>query len=230
VTGGRLLGRKLAVPPGLSVRPTGDRIREASFARLGDLADARVLDLFAGTGALGIEALSRGAAEAVFVERSSAVRQVLERNLRSCGLVPPQAQVVRSDARTALPRLARRGVRFDLVLVDPPYGPDAIPEALALLAGSGVLASGAMVVAERSRRHPLRPVAGLAILDERRYGETVVSRLAAGPGGSDEAAAPGRGAGAGGEPGCQGAAVGSGGPGRTGGGPRDAGPRDGDER
>ena len=110
VTGGRLGGRRLLRPPA-GVRPTADRVREALFARLGDLEDAAVLDLFAGTGALGIEALSRGACAATFVERTAASASVLGRNLAALGLAEG-VRVLREDVGRALRRLGREGVLF----------------------------------------------------------------------------------------------------------------------
>jgi len=159
------------------VRPTADRVREALFAALGDIAGARVLDLYAGTGALGIEALSRGAARAVFVERSRAALGVLRRNLASLGLGEDEVRVVGGDARAALRRLGRGGERFDLVFLDPPYASDEAPRALEGLVASGVLSPTAQVVLEASRRHPVPIVAGLALCDQRRYGDTLIARF-----------------------------------------------------
>jgi len=156
-------------------------VREALFARLGDLEGAHVLDLYAGSGALGIEALSRGAASAVFVERSAPVRAVLRANLASLGL-DDVAEVVGGDVAAALRRLARDGRSFELVLLDPPYREaQEAPRALRALATSGILAAGALVVAETSRRAALPPIEGLEPLDERRYGDTVIHRLTPDP-------------------------------------------------
>jgi 16S rRNA (guanine966-N2)-methyltransferase len=165
-------------PAGRGVRPTTDRVREAIFARLGALDGARVLDLYAGTGALGIEAISRGAASVVFVERARASLEVLERNLASLGLAQ-RARVLRRDAAAALAALGQAAERFDLVLLDPPYEMGEEERALCALVSAGVLAPGAVVVVERSRRHALASIAGLVLEDERRYGDTVVSRLCA---------------------------------------------------
>lgn len=159
------------------MRPTADRVREALFAALGDLVGARVLDLYAGTGALGIEALSRGAQRAVFVERSQAARAVLRRNLAFLGLGKDEARVLGGDAVAALRRLARGGERFDLVFLDPPYASEEAPRALAGLVASGVLSPTAEVVLESSRRHPLPLVAGLALRGQRRYGDTTITRF-----------------------------------------------------
>lgn len=175
---GRFGGRRLAAAPRAGVRPTSDRVREALFAWLGDLAGARVLDLYAGTGALGIEALSRGAARVVFVERSQAALGVLRRNLASLGLEgSPEVRVLRDDAARAARRLGREGERFDLALLDPPYASDELSRALAALVEAGVLSPTAEVVVEASRRHPVPAVAGLALRDARRYGDTLVARL-----------------------------------------------------
>jgi 16S rRNA (guanine966-N2)-methyltransferase len=178
VTGGRLGGRRLVAPPS-GVRPTADRVREALFARLSDLDGVCVLDLYAGTGALGIEALSRGAERAVFVERSNASLAALRRNLLALDL-DARARVVRGDVSSALRRLAGEELRFDLVLADPPYAERALAAPLSLLVSGGLLAPGATVVVERSRRHPLPPVAGLVSHESRRYGDTELEWL--GPG------------------------------------------------
>jgi 16S rRNA (guanine966-N2)-methyltransferase len=177
VTGGRLARRRL-LPPPPGVRPSADRVRESLFSVLGELAALRVLDLYAGTGALGIEALSRGAKSAVFVERSVGSLSILNKNLEALGL-RSEARVLREDVLRALLRLGRESARFELVLMDPPYGPDANQAALEALVPAGLLVATGRVVIERSRRHPLRPVDGLESVDVRRYGDTVVECLAA---------------------------------------------------
>jgi 16S rRNA (guanine966-N2)-methyltransferase len=178
VTGGRLGGRRLVAPPS-GVRPTADRVREALFARLAALDGVCVLDLYAGTGALGIEALSRGAERAVFVERSNASLAALRRNLRTLEL-EACARVMRGDVRSALRRLAVEGLCFDLVLADPPYADRELAAPLSLLVSGQLLAPGATVVVERSRRHPLPGVPGLVSHGSRRYGDTELEWLEAG--------------------------------------------------
>lgn len=175
MTGGALGGRVLVAPAGRSVRPTTDRVREAVFARLGEIEGARALDLYAGTGALGIEALSRGASRAVFVERARPALDALRRNVDALGLAA-RARIVAREVAAALADLGRAGERFDLVFVDPPYGTGEDERALRAALAAGVLAAGAVVVVERSRRHALPPIAGLVLADERRYGDTVVGR------------------------------------------------------
>ncbi len=175
VTGGRLSGRRLTTPKGDAVRPSTDRVRESLFARLGDLSGARVLDLYAGSGALGIEALSRGAASAVFVEQATASLRCIRANLEALDL-EACSRSQRAEAVAAVRRLGRTGERFDLVLLDPPYGPDEARRALGAIAEARILAAGAVVVAEASRRHPPGEVAGLRSLDERTHGESLVVR------------------------------------------------------
>ncbi len=182
VTGGELRGRRIRVPRSSVVRPTADRVREALFARLGELDGVRALDLFAGSGALGIEALSRGAAQAVFVERSAPVAELLRANLVDLG-VRERAKVVHGEAAGVVRRLAAAGERFDLALLDPPYAElGAMARALRALATSGILAPRATVVVEASRRHAPQPVEGLVPVDERRYGDTVIHRFEHGSG------------------------------------------------
>lgn len=179
VTGGRLRGRRLLAPPP-GVRPSADRVREALFARLGDLRGVAALDLYAGTGALGIESLSRGVASVVFVERAPRSLAILRRNLAALALVE-QARILREDVSRGVRRLGREGLRFGLVLVDPPYDSGEDERALRALVESDVLAPQGTVVVERSRRHPLPAIAGLERIDERRYGDTVIDRFSAPP-------------------------------------------------
>jgi 16S rRNA (guanine966-N2)-methyltransferase len=134
------------------------------------------LDLYAGTGALGIEALSRGAASVVFVERAARSLQVLRANLSELAL---DARVVAADVVRGIRRLSEQGARFGLVFLDPPYASDELARALAALVDARLLSPGAVVVVESGRRHPVPVVEGLAALDERRYGDTLITRLAA---------------------------------------------------
>ena len=150
------------------------------FARLGDLDGASVLDLYAGTGALGLEALSRGADSLVCVEQASSSLSVLRANVAALGL-SERVTVVPGDVVHALRQLAGSGASFDLVLIDPPYASAELPRALDALRDAGLLAQGGVVVIERGRRHSLPDLDGWDPLDERRYGDTVVARLEASP-------------------------------------------------
>ncbi|MGI8920147.1 MAG: 16S rRNA (guanine(966)-N(2))-methyltransferase RsmD [Solirubrobacteraceae bacterium] len=172
VIAGALGGRRLQAPPGRSTRPTSERVREALFAILGSVARARVLDLFAGTGALGIEALSRGARRATFVESAPAVARVLSANLAALGLREPVAAVLCRDALQFL-REAEVGAHpYDLVFLDPPYARAGTLGPTLSRALPAVLAPGARVVSESDPRAPLG--LDLALLDERRYGDTLI--------------------------------------------------------
>ena len=151
VTGGELRGRRIRVPRSPRRGPRPDRVREALFACLGDLDGVRALDLFAGSGALGIEALSRGATQAVFVERSAAVAELLRANLVDLGVRERGEGRARRRRWASVRRLAAAGERFDLALLDPPYAElGAMARALRALATSGILAPRATVVVEAS--------------------------------------------------------------------------------
>ena len=167
IIGGSLGGRRLRAPRGADTRPTADRVRESLFNILGDLEGLRVLDLYAGTGALALEALSRGAREAVLVDKAAEPIRCIEENARDLGVLA-QTRILRADAATALARLA--GERFDLCFLDPPYRLVVDPVLDALPA---VLAPGARVVVEHDRRRP--PGGPLLCTDRRRYGDTEVS-------------------------------------------------------
>ena len=158
------------------MRPSSDRVRESLFATLGSLDGVQVLDLYAGSGALGIEALSRGAEQAVFVERAAGALEILRRNLAQLEL-GDRSRVLRSDARSAIRQLGRRGERYDLVLMDPPYAAGEAEEAMAAVVEAGILSGEGTLVVESSCRHLPGEVAGLLRLDARRYGDTVMLRF-----------------------------------------------------
>ena len=170
VIAGRHRGRRLQAPPGAATRPTSDRVREALFSVLGARVEqARVLDLFAGSGALGIEALSRGAAEVTFVDSAPASIRAIRANLAALGA---EAEVRRADARRFLGTASAAARQYDLVFLDPPYRLAGRLGSELTAALPAVLAPGAAVVAESDRRSPLE--LGIPILDERRYGDTLI--------------------------------------------------------
>ncbi|HMD52057.1 MAG TPA: 16S rRNA (guanine(966)-N(2))-methyltransferase RsmD [Solirubrobacteraceae bacterium] len=173
VIAGRLGGRRLKAPAGRLTRPTSDRVREALFAMLGGIEGAHVLDLFAGTGALGIEALSRGAERAVFVERDAAAVRVLRENLQALELTPGAAEVRRADVLAALQSARKRKETYDLLFIDPPYGQARAwgPELSALL--PPLLRPAARIVVESDRRAPLALEA--EVERQRRYGDTSIT-------------------------------------------------------
>jgi len=172
VIAGRLGGRRLKAPGGRVTRPTSERVREALFAMLGELEGAIVLDVFAGAGALGIEALSRGAARAVFIERDPGAVRALNANLAALGIEPSQAQVRRADTLRALRSARAREETYDLVFIDPPYGRarEWGPRLSAVV--PSLLRPAARIVVESDRRAPLELQADLE--RERRYGDTSI--------------------------------------------------------
>jgi 16S rRNA (guanine966-N2)-methyltransferase len=177
VTAGADRGRKLRAPRGAMTRPTGAKVREAIFNILGPPPPHPVLDLFAGTGSLGIEALSRGAVAADFVERDPRALVILHRNLRELGLAG-RARVIGSNVQNALHCMASQaeGRVFGWVFVDPPYASGEAGPVLGILAGGDILAEGAIIIVEHDRRHlPDEAVGNLVMTDRRFYGDTGVS-------------------------------------------------------
>ncbi|MEA2123519.1 MAG: rRNA (guanine966-N2)-methyltransferase [Solirubrobacteraceae bacterium] len=170
IVAGRWGGRRLSSPKGAATRPTSDRVREALFSILGERVQrARVLDLFAGSGALGLEALSRDAAEATFVDSAAASVATVKANLQALG---GEAEVRRSDALRFLRAASGEARHYDLVLLDPPY---RLAERLGRELSEtlpAVLAPSALVISESDRRAPL-PL-DLPLTDERRYGDTLI--------------------------------------------------------
>jgi 16S rRNA (guanine966-N2)-methyltransferase len=173
IVGGAAGGRRLGVPPGSGTRPTADRVREALFSSLetefGSFDGLAVLDLYAGSGAIGLEALSRGAAQAVLVESDRKAADVIAANIKVVGL--PGAKVLTRPVEkiTASDALAV----FDLVFADPPYKLETVElqDVLVDLAANGWLADDAVVVVERGKREPWEWPEGFAALRDRKYGE-----------------------------------------------------------
>jgi len=173
VVAGKHRGRRLLGPPGSTVRPTSERAREAlfnilahgRFAPIPIYQDARVLDLFAGTGALGLEALSRGARFATFVENDRAARAILAQNVAALG-EDGHVRILAADAS----RLPRADGPYDLIFLDPPYRSGLAERALTSLQETRWLAPQALIVVELAAREPFAPPAEFEILEERRYG------------------------------------------------------------
>jgi 16S rRNA (guanine966-N2)-methyltransferase len=185
ITGGTLRGRALVPPPDERVRPTSDKVRQAIFNILAHndfgtgfvLEDARVADLFAGTGALGIEALSHGAKFCLLVDDAAESRALLRRNVEALHLTGA-TKIWRRDATDLGSLTSGAGGPFDLVFLDPPYHKDLVPRALASLAAGGWLAPNALLVAETADDEALSPP-GYRVLDTRSYGDTAVHILTA---------------------------------------------------
>ena len=173
---GSARGRRLKAVPGTGTRPTADRVKEAIFSMIGPyFSGETALDLFAGTGALGIEALSRGAGRAVFVDQDKRCVDIIVDNLRTVGFAE-RAEVYRNDAQRALKALAKRQRRFDLVFLDPPYRLRLIDTLLGVLEADGLLQPGARVVAEHSTDERTADRIGeLAAVRRAVYGDTAVT-------------------------------------------------------
>lgn len=173
IVGGEARGRTLRAVPGSGTRPTADRVRQSLFDALGQRMDGlAVLDLYAGTGAMGLEALSRGASRATLIERDARACGVIFHNLAALRY-EDRCRVLRDELPGALSRL--RGEKYDLVFSDPPYALRAAASTLEALRASDLLAPGARVVLEMDRREAAPEVAApLQLSDERRYGDTRV--------------------------------------------------------
>jgi 16S rRNA (guanine966-N2)-methyltransferase len=176
VTGGEAKGRRLRVPKGQALRPTAGRVKEALFNILArDLSGLKVLDLFAGTGNVSIEALSRGAAEAILVDSSTAAGKVIRENLRRLRLAG-RAKVWIIPVSRALRLLARRGESFDMIFLDPPYEHRLVENSLQIIARGNLLRQAGILVAEHSLREKVESrYDSLVLSDQRRYGTTLLS-------------------------------------------------------
>jgi len=181
IVAGIARGRRLRAPKGRLVRPTADRVKEAVFSILESrqgCAGRAVLDLFAGAGTLGIEALSRGASQAVFVEPGRAATEAIHSNLQAAGL---EGEVLAMPAERAIKRLAAAGRRFDGVFLDPPYGEGWIARTLGALDAADLIVDGGWVVVEYGRRESAAlEIGGLVQQLARRYGDTRIAIYQAG--------------------------------------------------
>lgn len=179
---GSAKGRPLKTVKGRDIRPTADRVKESLFNVIGGrVADAEFLDLFAGSGAVGIEALSRGARRCVFVELMTPHLKVVEENLAATGLAD-RAELLRRDARAAVSDLGQRGRQFDLIFVDPPYANELVPAALKGIAEHSLLKPGGWVICEHHKKDLVpdtvvgpSAAGGLERFRELIFGETIMS-------------------------------------------------------
>ena len=179
IVAGRFRGKQLKSPRGDDIRPTSDRVRESVFnivsSRLGpDLSGLCVLDLFAGTGALGLEALSRGADFAIFVDTGTEARGLIRDHVEAFG-VGGRVKLLRRDATDLGP--VERFKPADLVFLDPPYGKQLGEAALASASGGGWIAPGALVIWEERKGQPVSILEGFTLVDERTYGDTTMRFL-----------------------------------------------------
>jgi len=180
IVAGKAKGRKLLVPKGNDVRPTADRVREALFSSLGTkIIDTFVLDLFAGSGALGLESLSRGAKGAIFVEKSRNTAKIIRRNIIECNFVETSS-LIETDAIKALKKLETDNMVFDVVFLDPPYKEQLLDKALLFLSNSKIVTEDTIIIAEHpiDSRDAIDALIGrlyLQICSTKRYGKTELS-------------------------------------------------------
>jgi len=180
IISGTSKGRKLVAPKGRTIRPTSDRVKESVFNILGKEVEGKaVLDLFAGTGNLGMEALSRGALRTVFVEKAREALQIIQRNLLQCGL-EGRSEVIPKDVYRAIGILKKRGESFDLIFMDPPYEKGWVRKTLEKLGSHPIHHRESILVIEHGRREPLpKTIYGWEVIRQRMIGDTVISFLKA---------------------------------------------------
>jgi len=177
VIAGKYKGRKLAAPAGRDIRPTTDKTKEAMFSILAfELPDARVLDLFSGTGSLGIEALSRGAASCVFCEKSRQALDQIRENLDHCD-IGDEARIQPGDVARSLERFGDLGEKFDVILMDPPYGQGLCQQALGIIDEHDLLEEGGIIICEHRKEDDMpEQVGSLQRTRERRYGISMLTQ------------------------------------------------------
>ena len=178
IIGGQSRGRTIRLPAGCRIRPTTDRVKGALFDILGSVEGNSILDLFAGCGNVGLEALSRGACGAVFVEKDLRLIEAIRQNLRFLGF-EGRAEVIAADAEEGIRRLRKRGACFDLLFTDPPYEEGFLTKILTRLESGELLTDDGIIILQHSLREPLEQsvTEALVVSDQRRYGDTLLSFL-----------------------------------------------------
>jgi 16S rRNA (guanine(966)-N(2))-methyltransferase RsmD len=174
VIAGKCKGRKLVAPKGSHVRPALDQVKEAIFNILYDVSDLDVLDLFAGSGSIGIEALSRGASSATFVENDLVAHRSIIENLDKCNL-KDQATVWKLNVSSAIKTLNKKDAKFDLIFVDPPYLKNLVNPTLEQLASSSLLKDESIVVIDHHPKEPIEDIPGMTLTETRKYGQTRIT-------------------------------------------------------
>lgn len=176
VIAGTAKGHKLKAPKSDRVRPALDKIKGAIFNILYNVDGMRVLDLFAGTGSVGIEALSRGASHAVFIEEWEGALKYIQENLTHCKL-EGHADVFRAKVDDAINKLNKKNESFDLIFVDPPYLKNFVNPTLKLLSKSNLLRPDTQIIVEHHPKEPIEEIEGLTLTQTRKYGQTLISFL-----------------------------------------------------
>ncbi|MBN1526829.1 MAG: 16S rRNA (guanine(966)-N(2))-methyltransferase RsmD [Candidatus Omnitrophica bacterium] len=176
IIGGEFRSRIIAMPRGVDIRPTQDKVRQAVFNIIGDMSGKNVLELFAGTGAFGIESISRGARHVTFVDNNFKCTECIRSNIESLGVEDSRYDIIRTNALSVLARLERAEEKFDVIFLDPPYHLGLAKKCLINIDAYDILAPISLVVAEYFSKDRLTGHLETLILDkERRYGDTLVS-------------------------------------------------------
>jgi 16S rRNA (guanine(966)-N(2))-methyltransferase RsmD len=178
IISGTSKGKKLATPKGHALRPTSDRVKESIFNILGRVVEEKVvLDLFAGTGNLGVEALSRGAKRVIFVDRGREATWLMKSNLAQCGMATV-SEIIPKDVIRAIGALHQRGETFDIILMDPPYEKGLIEKTLSRLRSQRIYHDDSILIIEHDRREPLpTDLDGWSLIRQRKIGDTLISFL-----------------------------------------------------
>ena len=182
IIGGEYRSRLIRMPKGVDIRPTQDKVRGAVFNIIGDLNDKKVLELFAGSGAFGIEAISRGAGHVTFVDNNLKCVETVRRNVESLGIDMLRYDIIRANALNVFPRLQRGCESVDLIFMDPPYNRDLAKKCLINISCYDILTPTGLVVIEHFKKDTLEADPRSLILEkERRYGDTVISMFRRNP-------------------------------------------------
>jgi len=184
ITGGMAKGRTLHFPAGSKERPTSDFLREALLNLLGNVADKSFLDLFAGSGSVGLEAASRGAKEVYFIEKDKILAEVAKRNIENCGL-EKKCRIINADVRSGLNDLFKKKCKFDIIFADPPYNNGLVETTLKLLKEYPVFQEDALMAIQHSTREDFSSVLAESVcgetvlhqIDQRKYGDNAISFL-----------------------------------------------------
>jgi 16S rRNA (guanine(966)-N(2))-methyltransferase RsmD len=176
IIGGEFRSRLISMPKGVEIRPTQDKVREALFNILGDISGKRVLELFAGSGAFGIEAISRGALYVTFVDNNFRCAEAIRGNLESLGVAGDRYEIIRTNALSVLSRLEKLDEKFDLVFMDPPYHEGAARKCLINVDSYDILSPTGVAVVEHFKKDSLNLELKTLVLEkERRYGDTLIT-------------------------------------------------------
>lgn len=176
IIGGEFRSRLISMPKGADIRPTQDKVRQAIFNILGDIADKRILDLFGGSGAFGIEAISRGACHATFVDNNPRCVDTIKANLMSLGIAGGHYDIIRADAIKVISTLEAKSEKYDIIFMDPPYHKDLAKKCLINTDSYDILAPTGLVIVEHFKKDILlTDLRTLAFDRDRKYGDTVIT-------------------------------------------------------